>query len=501
MAMKRNLRMLSTFKWNSALRGLLEANIPQKAILGFSDMRRKGVRADRYTALFLIKAFNCLFPLISPAEQLHSYIIRLGFESNVIIRTSMIRTYALYGSLHHAHKLFDESLQRDFVMWNSLIAAYEQMGDPREAARVAFSMIHSNVRPNEVTVVSIISSCSQMKALAHGRSVHGYGIKNLLGFDIFVQNALINMYSRCARLSVARRLFDLMSVRNAVSWTTMIGGYTSNNCLIEAFHLFKEMEAAKIIPDEATVLSLVSLCTKMSNSEFRDWIDAYVDENVLRGSKCIANALMDMHSKCGGMQKACEIFDRTRERSTISWAAMIQGLALHGHGTAALTRFVQMQMEGFKPDEILFLNIMNACSHAGMVHEGKQCFKSMAEEYGLIPWIEHYGVMVDLLCRAGLLNEAFEFIACMPIKPDGVIWRTVTRACEEQGNVFIARQLIDLLMKFEPKYSGNYVMKSNLHAVIGQWNDVEVVRSEMCVREVRKNHHACSWIDMNHIIQ
>ncbi|URD88956.1 PPR repeat [Musa troglodytarum] len=201
-----------------------------------------------------------------------------------------------------------------------------------------------------------------------------------------------------------------------------------------------------------------------------------------------------MHSKCGNMEKACSTFDGMTRRTLVTWTAMIQGLALHGHGRAALTRFSQMQREGFRLDEVVVLIMINACSHAGLVEEGKHFFRSMAEEHGMEPWMEHYGSMVDLLCRAGLVNEALDFVMNMPLKPDAVIWRTLVAACRNQGNVNLAAEVLDCMMEMEPEDSGNYVLKSNLHAMIGDWQSVQEVRSSMSCKKVAKTQPAHSYV-------
>ncbi|KAG0449690.1 hypothetical protein HPP92_027122 [Vanilla planifolia] len=483
------------YRWNAALRGLLDSNKPWEAILGFAFMRSRGVGVDSYAVLFLTKALSLLRPLISPVGRIHSLVIKVGFQSSVIIQTSLLKTYSMFGDLQAACKVFDDTPHKDFVQWNALISSYQQAGQPQEAVRVACSMVKENFRPNQVTMVIVLTSCSQRRDFANGKSVHGYALKNLLGLDAFVHNALIHMYCRCGCLASARKLFEMMNCRNEVTWASMIGGYTDNNCPHEALFLFKKMECENVMPDEVTVLSVISMCTKLESLELAEQIAGYAKKNGYQETVCIANALIDMYSKCGDINKSCKIFNQMTNKNVLSWTAMIQGLALHGKGMAALTRFIQMQREGFKPDEILFLSIMNACNYAGMVPEGGQCLKSMVGEFQLMPWIEHYGIMVDLLCRTGHLQQAFDFVLGMPMKPDGAIWRTLIRACEEQENIGLARQLMELLIKIEPENSENYVMKSNLHAAIGEWDDVKHVRLDMGIREIIKKHPGWSRIE------
>ncbi|XP_010917002.1 pentatricopeptide repeat-containing protein At1g08070, chloroplastic-like [Elaeis guineensis] len=484
------------YQWNTILRGFLERNDPKKAILGFAHMRRRGIKVDSYTLLFVIKACGLIMPGVSEGKQMHAQALKSGFGLELVTQTALLRMYCLFGDLMAARKVFDETPQRDIIQWNAFISIFSQRDHPNIALRAARAMIDENVRPDEVTVASILSACTQLKALEHGKQVHGYATKNLLGFDAFVHNALINMYAKCGYLSNAHHLFKKMSCRNVVSWTLIIDGYSDKGNPSEALALFKEMEAAGVRPDEVTVLAVVSMCTKLGSSEIGEWIDDYAEKNGFQESINIMNALIDMHSKCGDIEKACRIFDQMTERTLISWTAIIQGLAMHGYGVAALVRFSQMQREGFKPDDVVFLSVMNACSHAGLVEEGKQCFESMVEEHGITPRIEHYGSIVDLLCRAGLLDEAFQFLVRMPVKPDAVIWRTLIGSCRDQGNISLARQVMDYVLDLEPEHSGNYILKSNLHAMIGDWESVHEVRNDMGFREVTKSDPGHSYVEV-----
>ncbi|WOL13703.1 pentatricopeptide repeat-containing protein [Canna indica] len=295
-------------------------------------------------------------------------------------------------------------------------------------------MMSESARPNEVTVVSIISACSHLKALAEGKQWHGYIIKHLAVLDTFVHNALVNMYAICGCLSDAEKIFKNLGNRNEVSWTTMINAYGANGYLKEALELFKKMEAVGETPDEVTMLAVVSICAKLGRYDLGEWIDDYIERYGLYENIHIANALIDMHSKCGRIEKSCRIFGKMTRRTLITWTAMIRGLAMLGHGRVALTKFLQMQMEGFRLDEVAFLSMINACSHAGLVEEGKYFFMSMVEVHGIKPWMEHYGSMVDLLCRAGLLNEAFGFVVSMHLKPDIIIWRTLNNIITQKSD-------------------------------------------------------------------
>ena len=486
---------LDTYTWNTIIRGYLEGNDPEEAILIYNHVRKKGLKVDTYTLVFVIKACG-LRPVILEGEQIHGQIFKLGFEFEVIIQTALLSMYGLFDEDCGLQQIFDEMPQRDLVMWNALIAAYAHGNCPYKVREVSYDMVSSNVKPNGVTAVSILSVCSSLRALREGKAVHGYVTKNLIEFDVFVHNALIVVYSKCGSIRDAVQVFQLMPMRNVVSWTSLINGYSDNNCPNEALGFFKQMEAENIRPDEITVLGVVCMCSKLRSFELGEWISQYVVKTgLVKESPAIANVLMDMHAKCGNIKRACQIFDGMEEKTIVSWTIMIQGLAMYGHGLSALVRFCQMQREGFKPDSLVFLSLLSACSHAGLVDEGWRCFSSMEADYHIAPWMEHYGCMVDILCRAGLVDEAFKFVQNMPIKPDMIVWRTLLGACQSQGNISLANQVMNHLCELGPKKSEDYVLLSNLFASNAEWDNVEEVRKEMGDRGVTKQDPGCSFIE------
>ncbi|KAK9277878.1 hypothetical protein L1049_027435 [Liquidambar formosana] len=487
---------LDTYTWNTIIRGYLDGKEPMETILVYSHVRRKGLEVDTYTLLYVVKACGLMRGILE-GEGIHGLISKLGFVSQVIIRTALLQMYALFDKLHSVQQLFEETPQRDFVMWNALISTYAQRNCPYKVLGVSHDMVSNGVRLNGVAAVSIVSACSSLGTLRVGKAVHSYVMKKLVDLDVYVYNALIDMYSKCGSLLNAHHVFQIMPVRNVVSWTSMINGYSDHNSPNEALALFKEMESDNIRPDEITMLGVVSMCSKLGSFELGEWIDYFVEKNgFVKRSVPIANALIDMHSKCGNIKKACQIFDGMLEKTLVSWTTMIQGLAMHGHGVPALVRFTQMQIEGLKPDNIVFLSILSACSHAGLVDEGRKCFYSMIKDYHMEPWMEHYGCMVDLLCRAGLVNEAFEFVENMPIKPDMIVWRMLVGACQSQGNISLATQVMNHLGQLGPKNSEDYLLLSNLYAAMAEWDNVKEVRKEMRDRGVSKQDPASSLIEI-----
>ncbi|KAJ4712145.1 Pentatricopeptide repeat [Melia azedarach] len=491
---------LDTYTWNTIIRGYLEGNEPRQTILVYCHIRKKALKVDTYTLLFVTKACG-LMSLILEGEQIHTHIYRLGFLSEIKIETALLHLYGLFGKLSNVQQIFDEMPHRDLVTWNSVIAAYAHHNCPFKVLEFSRAMVSDNFRPNGMTAVSIVSAVSSLRGLRQGKMVHCYVMRNCVNFDVYVYNALIGMYSKCGGIIYAIRMFRMMPIRSVVSWTTMISGYGDNDYPNEALTLFKEMDSENVKPDEIAMLTVISLCSKLGSFELGGWIDQYVERNgFAKENVSVANALVDMHAKCGNLKKACEIFDRISEKTLVSWASIIHGLAMHGHGISALVRFCQMQREGFEPDGIVFLSILSACSHAGLVNEGRKCFDLMIKDYHLELWPEHYACMVDLLCRAGLINEAFEFILNMPVKADAAVWRILLRACQNQGDTGLATRVLNYVDELGPKNSEDYVLLSNLFSTFSKWDIVEDVRNEMKARGVINRDPGCSSVEMKHVV-
>ncbi|PKI63228.1 pentatricopeptide repeat-containing protein At2g29760, chloroplastic-like [Punica granatum] len=500
-AIASSVRGLDAYTWNTLIRGHLYRHDHKGAILVYSQLQRSGFEVDSYTLLFVIKACGSM-PGISLGKQIHSHVLKSSFISEVIIQTALMNMYCSFDELRSMRQLFDEMPHRDAVAWNALLSSYSLRKFPLEALDVSHAMLRQGVAHTGVTLVSVISSCSALRLLREGKSVHGYLVKKLLNIDVFIHNALIEMYSKCGSLISASRIFHSMLEKTIVSWTSMINGYTHNNCLNEAVCLFREMESTNVKPDEVTLLSAISLCSKLGRVELGDWLSHWVDEVALgRRSVSVANALIGMYSKCGNIIKACQMFDSMEERTLLSWAAAIHGLAMHGHGVYALTRFVQMLREGLKPDEILFLSVLFGCSHSGLVDEGRKCFNSMRNDYGIEPWVDHYGCMVDLFCRAGLVNEAVEFVSDMPIEPDEIIYRMLLGACQDHGLSSLAGWVQEKLAQLGPRNCEDYVLLSNFHASMAEWDVVRDVRKEMEARGAYKTDPGCSFVEVEEHVQ
>lgn len=443
------------FMWNTMLRGSAQSPNPRKAVLLYTQMEKKDFRADRYTFPFVLKACTKL-GWVNVGFGVHGKIMKHGFEDNTFARNTLIYFHANVGDIEIASALFDSLGTKQVVAWSALTAGYARRGNLGMARKVFDEM------PEK---------------------------------DLISWNVMITAYAKRGEMESARVLFDQVPKRDVVTWNSMIAGYVNGGLHKEALDMFEEMTSLGERPDEVTMLSLVTACTDSGDLDVGEKIHRSV--LVLGGGELsilLGNALIDMYAKCGNIDKAIKIFRSMKEKVVTTWNSIIGGLAFHGYSEEAINIFNEMRSLKLRPNDISFVGVLVACSHAGRVQEGREYFRLMKDKYNIEPNLRHYGCMVDLLGRAGLLNEAFEFVDKMDIKPNAIIWRTLLGSCRVHNNVELGKRANEELLKLRWGESGDYVLLSNIYASQGEYDGAERLRRVMDDKGVRKEA-ASSLVD------
>ncbi|KAL8137809.1 hypothetical protein V2J09_003810 [Rumex salicifolius] len=409
-------------------------------------------------------------------------------ERNVVSWTAIIA--GLCGKLDYALTLFRRMRTPDVVSWTTVIATYVQIGKETIANREFLRMIELNIRPNEYTFAAIISGCSDLK---WGEQLHNQVTKVGLMDSLSVSNSVMTMYSKSGLLCSSSMVFDAMSRRDVVSWSTIISGYCQGGLAEEAFQLLSQMRREGPKPTEFAFSSVLSVCGQMAILEQGRQLHAHVLTLGVEQTPMIQSALINMYAKCGSIQEASEIFKVTKSIDIISWTAMINGYAEHGRVQEAVDLFERIPQAGLKPDSVTFIGILTACSHAGLVDLGYRYFDSMKNKYHISPYKEHYGCMIDLLCRAGRLNEAENMINDMPFEQDDVVWSTLLRACRIQGDIERGRRAAEKILELNPNCAGTHITLSNVYSVRGKWREAAEIRRAMKAKGVIKEPGS-SWI-------
>ncbi|KAF3546009.1 hypothetical protein DY000_02005187 [Brassica cretica] len=391
--------------------------------------------------------------------------------------------------------------ERDQCTWNSMISGFAQRNRCEEALRYLASMHKEGFSLNEYSLASGLSACSSLSDVNRGVQIHSLIAKSppLLS-DVHIGSALVDMYSKCGHVDEAQHCFDeLCGYRNVVTWNSLITCYEQNGPVEEALSVFNLMLRSGFEPDEVTLASVISACASLSALKVGREVHGRVAKDVkLRNDIILSNAFVDMYAKCGCVEDGYLVFRKMVERDRVSWNAMIIGFAQNGYGNEALELFREMLGgSGEKPDHITMIGVLSACGHAGLVDEGRRYFSSMARDFGVAPLRDHYTCMVDLLGRAGFLEEAKSMIEEeMPMEPDSVIWGSLLGACKVHRNITLGKYVAEKLLEVETSSnSGPYVLLSNMYAENGQWEDVMNVRKSMRREGVTKQP-GFSWIEI-----
>ncbi|XP_062148840.1 pentatricopeptide repeat-containing protein At5g48910-like [Alnus glutinosa] len=504
---------------------------------------------------------SSLFPQITLCKtieglkQVHAHMIKTAQMHDPLAAAEVLRFCALSNQrdVEYARKVFDQMPQPNCFSWNTMIRALAESDDdddddePLEALLLFCRMAWDRfVEPNQFTFPSVLKACARTARLEEGKQVHGLVVKYGLDSDEFVVSNLVRMYVMCGvledahvlflrnviefdnggevvrnkrreegnvvlwnvmvdgyvrlgKFEAARELFDRMPQRSVVSWNVMISGYAQNGLFKEAIEMFREMQMGEVSPNYVTMISVLPAISRLGALELGKWVHLYVEKNGIEIDDVLGSALVDMYSKCGSVEKALQVFERLPKKNTITWSAIIGGLAMHGQANDAIDYFARMERAGVTPSDVTYIGVLSACSHAGLVDEGQSFFNHMVKEVSLEPRIEHYGCMVDLLGRAGHLEEAEKLVLNMPIKPDDVIWKALLGACKMHGNIEMGKRVAETLMDMAPHDSGSYVALSNMYASSENWEAVAEVRLMMREMDIRKDP-GCSWIELDGVI-
>eukprot|EP00257_Ricinus_communis_P016379 XP_015574542.1 pentatricopeptide repeat-containing protein At2g33760 [Ricinus communis] len=427
-------------------------------------------------------------PRLKPLQQVHAYVIVSGSGHSRSLLTKLLNLACAAGSIIYTRQIFLSVANPDSFLFNTLIKSTSKFHKFSIYSLFFYNcMLLSDISPSAYTFTSIVKSCADLSSLKLGKVVHGHVLVNGFGLDVYVQAALVACYAKSGDLGNARKVFDKMRERSVVSWNSIISGYEQNGFGREAIRLFKKMREEGFEPDSATFVIVLSACAQLGALSMGCWVHKYTIGHGLDLNVVLGTSLINMYTRCGTVTKAREVFDSMKEKNVVTWTAMISGYGTNGHGRQAVQLFDEMKRRGPCPNSVTFVAVLSACAHAGLVKEGWQVFVSMREEYHLKPGVEHHVCFVDMLGRAGLLDEAYKFInEELPKEPAAAIWTAMLGACKMHKNFDLGIQVAEHLLAIEPENPGHYVMLSNIYALAGRMDQVEMVRSNMIRKRVKK---------------
>lgn len=453
--------------WNSLLSGYSRFGYDHEVFELLRMILMEGLRLNSSSITSVLRTVTNS-GLIKHGKEIHGYVARHGFGSNIYVGTSLVDMYIKCRNLSNAQRVFDTLKNRNALTWNSLISGYAHEGLHDEALDLLQQMEMEDFQPDLTTWNGLISGYSMkrmsMQAMLLIRQIKVNGLKP-----------------------------------NVVSWTALISGCCHNGDYKDALFFFTQMQKERVEPNSVTVASLLQACSGLALLKKGTELHCFAMRKGFDTDIFVATALIDMYSKSGGLKNAYRVFLMIANRNLASWNAMMMGFAAHGRGKEAILLFEEMCRLGVMPDGITFTALLSGCRHSGLINEGWKYFDEMKNSYKVTPTLEHYTCMVDLLARGGYLDEAMDFIQGMPFEPDASVWGAILGGCRIHKNIEIAETAVKNLFRLEPYNSANYLLMMSLYAYENRWEDAENVKITMNARGVR-SRAGWSWIQIDQTI-
>ncbi|GKB46617.1 pentatricopeptide repeat-containing protein [Tanacetum coccineum] len=545
------------FSWTAVISGLLANGMGLRAMGVFKEMLGCGVMPNNVTFVSVVRGCGEMGEFALGGSVL-GFVVKVGFEDDVsvcnsfitfslrlkkpemarrifermgkkdvISWTAILDMYVEMGDLEEARRVFDDMPERNEVSWSAMISRYSQKGNSVEAIKLFRQMVENGISPNSSCLSSAINALANLKALYTGKNIHAHVTKIGMANDVFISSSLVDLYGSCGNCTDARLVFDTIQNKNVVCWNTMISAYSSNDQLDEAkklfdqitmksigswnslvtgylgneqydkvFEVFNDMLLSGQTPDISTISSVLCACANLTSLGKGKDLHGKTFKLGFQHDVFVGTALVDMYAKSGDIESSKRAFNKMPERNEVSWTAMIQGLAENGHAEESLELFEEMERTTYiKPNELILLAILFACSHCGLVNKGLHYCNSMESLYNIKPNERHYTCVVDMLSRAGRVREAEDLIMSMPCEPEVNAWAALLSGCKTYGEDEIAERTAAKVQELAEKKSGGYVLLSNVYASAGKWPEVMKTRKLMKERGLKKSG-GCSWIEV-----
>nr|XP_016433842.1 PREDICTED: pentatricopeptide repeat-containing protein At4g01030, mitochondrial-like [Nicotiana tabacum] len=450
--------------WNCLLSGHFLHGSYREVLAILRRMQSAGYQPNRNSITSVLQAVTEL-GYLSNGKEIHCHVRRNGLDYDLHVATSLVDMYVKNDDLTSAQAVFDCMTNRNICAWNSLISGYSCKGHFEKASNLLNQMKEEGIKPDIVTYNSMVSGYSTSSC-----------IKEALG--------------------MIRRIKSCGMSPNVVSWTSLISGCSQQGYFREAFEFLIQMQDEGIKVNSVTISSLLQACAGLSLLYIGKEIHCLCIRNDFMDDVYVSTALIDMYSKCGNLENAKKVFQKLEDKTLASWNSMITGFAIYGLSTEAISVFDKMREANVQPDAITFIALLSSCKHSGLLDKGWKYFDHMKTDFGVIPTIEHYSCMVDILGRAGYLDEALDFIQSMPMEPNAAVWGALLTSCRIHGNVELGEIAAEYLFELEPYNAANYALMMNLYALSNRWKDVDRIRDKMEAMGV-KIGPVWSWVQVN----
>ncbi|ESQ27416.1 hypothetical protein EUTSA_v10018228mg [Eutrema salsugineum] len=536
---------------NSLLHGYSLNGYAEEALRLFKELK---LSVDVITMTTLLGACAKLEAL-KCGKQIHARILIGGVEYDTVMNSSLVNMYAKCGDLRMAsnlvdqigepddhslsalilgyascgkvnesRRLFDRKRNRCVFLWNSMISGYVA-NNMETKALLLFNEMRNEAREDSRTLALVINACGGVSILETGKQMHGHAYKfglvddtvvastlldmySMCGspveackifsevktYDTILLNSMIKVYFSCGRIEDAKRVFERIEDKSLISWNSMTVGFSQNGCPVETLEYFHQMHKLDLATDKFSLSSVISACASISSLELGEQVFARATIVGLDSDQIVSSSLIDLYCKCGSVEDARRVFDTMVKSDEIPWNSMISGYATNGYGFEAIDLFKKMYVSGIRPTRITFMGVLTACNYCGLVEEGRKLFAAMKLDNGFVPDREHFSCMIDLLARAGYLEEAIALVEEMPFDADASMWSSVLRGCVANGYKAMGKKVAEKIIELEPENSVAYVQLSTIFANSGDWESSALVRKLMREKHIKKNPGS-SWAD------
>ncbi|KAJ9550591.1 hypothetical protein OSB04_014636 [Centaurea solstitialis] len=461
--------------WTAMISGYASCNRHTFAWMMFKDMLSESLdHPNEFTFSSVLKACKSMKSLCYGALS-HGLALRHGFVSgSMYVDNALLDMYATCCvTMEHACLVFREIRVKNQVSWTTLMTGFTHRNDGFAALEVFRQMSMEDAEQCPYSFSIAVRACAGVGSSTYGQQLHASVFKHGFHLNIPVMNSILDMYCKCDYLNEAYECFNGMNERDEITWNTLIAGYEKSDPM-RSLHLFLQMGCT---PNCFTYSSVIAACTNLSVLRCGQQIHGGILKRGLEHDLLLANPLIDMYAKSGSIEDSSRIFHEMPFRDLFSWTSMMVGFGSHGYGKEAVGLFDQMVSSGIQPDRIVFMAVLTACSHAGLVDEGLSYFKLMTDEYGIVPDREIYACVIDLLGRGGRVEEAYDMILGMRFEPDESIWAAFLGGCKAHGQPIMGKMAVQRVLDLRPRKAGVYVMLANMYTAEGKWGDRAKMRT------------------------
>lgn len=471
--------------WSAMVSACVKSGQYAEAFKIFRAMQYDGVQPNHVSIVSILPACANVGALLF-GKEIHGFCIRKMFYPLTNVQNSLVDMYAKCRNLRASMLVFDQILEKDLISWTTMVRGCIENDCPRNAF-IVFSELQFFSRADEIIVHYMIEAIIQADEHEVGQAFHCFLLKNGLLNFVFIGTEILQMYAKFQDLESATSVFDQLHKKDYISWSAMISAHAHSMHPYDALNTFKQMQSTMEQPNEITFVSLLQACSSIGAQDLAESIQAHATKAGYLSNAFFSSALIDLYCKFGRINQGRAIFNEIPTKDLVCWSSMINGYGLNGCGDKALATFSSMLASGIKPNEVVFISLLSACSHCGLEDEGWSCFFSMVQKYGIIPKMAHYACMVDLLSRKGNIEGALQFVNKMPMEPDKRIWGALLAGCRStHGHVKIAELVAERLICLDPQNTSYYVILSNLYAEQGRWGDVERLRKLIDEKGLKK---------------